>query len=206
MSSEKGFFLQLIERRCILGVATVDDLLDRIDKAIEQAKIIVEGGKGKIALTIDDNPKAPTPTVADLEKKPVEEKPEETNPEEPIRFNSGDVHTIEDLLVKVNNQPGSRKVVMDKSSETPLSPSGTMSDNEEGPTVPKSILKTSQNPSSLETSTKTASFEDDQVHVNVEGVKSADDTVQQVPVSISPSTSEEKKQGLFPKEFFLVFH
>lgn len=201
MSSENGFS-ELIERRCVLGVATVDDLLDRIDKAIEQAKIIVEGGKGQIALTIDDNPKAPTPTVADLEKKPVEEKPDETNPEEPIRFHRGDVHTIEDLLVKVNNQPGSRKVVMEKSSETPTSPSGTTSDNEEGPTAPKSILKTSQNPSSMETSTKTASFEDDQVHVNVEGVKSVDelldridDTVQQVPVVISPSASEEKKQG-----------
>ena len=194
MSSEKDSS-ELIERRCILGVSTVDDLLDRIDKAIEQAKIIVEGGKGNIALTIDDTPKAPAPTVADLEKKPVEKEPEDSNPEEPIRFNSGDVHTIEDLLVKVNNQPGSRKVVMEKSAETPSSPSGTTSDNEEGPTVPKSILKTSQNPSSMETSTKTASFEDDQVHVNVEGVKSIDDTVQQVPVVTSTGTSEEKKQG-----------
>jgi len=65
-------------------------------------------------------------------------------------------------------------------------------------------LKTSQDPSSLDTSTKTSSFEDDKIHVNIEGVHDLDelldrldDAVQHVPVIIDTKHEEEKRQGLF---------
>ena len=189
----------------LLGVATVDDLLNRIDEGIEQAKIIVEGGKGTAGLTVDDKSKAPTATVADLEKRPAEK-----NAEEPIRLKSEELRTVEDLLTKVNDQPGNRKVVLENprgpnatDKEQNPSPPAAATENDEGSAVPKSILKTSQNPSSLDTSTKVASFEDDQVNVDVEG---AGDVDQKVPTVTSATASGEKKQGSCSIESFRSCH
>jgi hypothetical protein len=80
------------------GVETVDDLLERIDEAIEKAKIVVNSGQEK-----------PANKPADAEKKP-DDKPKG---DEPIRVPYGDMHKIEDLLALVNNQPGKRKVVLE---------------------------------------------------------------------------------------------
>jgi len=95
----------------ISGVKTVDDLLERIDEAIEKAKIVVNNGKDPIPVNKNEGSKAAAPATSaapagnDAEKKPEEE--------EPIRVTYGDIHKIEDLLALVNNQPGHRKVELE---------------------------------------------------------------------------------------------
>jgi hypothetical protein len=151
----------------------------------------------------------------------VEDKKEE---DEPIRLNYNEIHNIEDLLRKVDQQPGKRKVVLEdvpgnsssitvqkQANPPPTTPptSTTSSENDDSSGLRKSILKTSQDPSSLDTSTKTASFQDDQIHVNIEGVQSVDglldridDAVEEVPVMIDTKSQGEKRQGLL----FIIIH
>jgi hypothetical protein len=150
----------------ISGVKTVDDLLERIDEAIEKAKIVVNNGKDPIPVNKNEEPKAAapatpaaaaTPAANDAEKKPEEE--------EPIRITYGDIHKIEDLLALVNNQPGHRKVELEgapgqsttvdvKQTKNPppatASPGATDEDKDASPTP-----KTTENPPSTTTTKKT---------------------------------------------------
>jgi hypothetical protein len=206
-----------------LGVSTVDDLLDRIDEAVERSKLVVDGGKGNIGLSIDSTSHPPKAIPADLEKKPLnkaENDPNKSeNKDEPIRLNYNDIHKIADVLLKIDREPGNRKVVLENAPENtgsgnsqeqtntyptaaPTTPTGSVeTDDSSGP--PKSILKTSQNPSSLATSTRTSSIQDDQIHVNIEGIHNVDDlldrlddAVQNAPVVIDTKPSGEKRKGL----------
>ncbi|CAF0910453.1 unnamed protein product [Rotaria sordida] len=200
------------------GVSTVDDLLNRIDETVEQAKLVIEGGSGKIGLNIDRVPSAAKLPPSDLEKRPKEEvkdknikvdKQEETpknkeeqveDKEEPIHIDYNEIHTIGDLLEKPTN-----------SSSTTLPTSKNPNNDDDGDddddtsTATKSILKKSQDPSSLDTTTKTLSFQDDQIHVNLENVQNlgdlldcVDDAVQQVPVVIDTKSQEKKRQAPLP--------
>ena len=116
---------------------------------------------------------------------------------EPIRINYNDIQSIDDLLSKVNRQPGNRKIlfenlpnrsttiVLQESSNSPRNPplkseqsaeilipsSRNPTQDDDSSSPPKSLLKTSQNPSALDTSTKTSSFHDDQIHVNIENAQ-----------------------------------
>lgn len=140
------------------------------------------------------------------------------NDEEPIRLNYNEIHNMEDILRKIDNQNAHRKVVLENapnnsssinvkvqsnpSSTAPLT-SKISNENDDSSGPPKSILKTSQDPSSLDTSTKVSSFQDDQIHVNIEGVQSlddlldrVDDAVHTVPVIIDSKSQGEKRQGL----------
>ncbi|CAF0802852.1 unnamed protein product [Rotaria sordida] len=199
------------------GVSTVDDLLNRIDETVEQAKLVIEGGSGKIGLNIDRVPSAAKLPSSDLEKRPKEvkdknikvDKQEETpknkeeqveDKEEPIHIDYNEIHTIGDLLEKPTN-----------SSSTTLPTSKNPNNDDDGDddddtsTATKSILKKSQDPSSLDTTTKTLSFQDDQIHVNLENVQNlgdlldcVDDAVQQVPVVIDTKSQEKKRQAPLP--------
>ncbi|CAF4272783.1 unnamed protein product [Rotaria sp. Silwood2] len=231
------------------GVSTVDDLLNRIDETVEKAKLIIDGGSDRIALSIDRVPYVPKHSLPDLEQKPKEkdeekkikvEKQEETpkkednrkkkqvedkeeeddddDDDEPIRIDYNEVHTIEDLLLKVDNKRGSRKVVLENESDdsnsitvkkstdqssTILPTSTTSNDNDDKSTPMKSILKTSQDPSSLDITTKISSFQDDQIHVNLQSVQnigdlldSIDDAVQHTPIIIHAKRQEKKRQAI----------
>ena len=197
-----------------LGVYTVDDLLDRIDKAVEDAKIVVDDEKEAAARPAERNPSRPLPSPADVEKKPSADQKHE---QEPIRINCNDIHTIEDLLEKVNEQPGSRKITLENlpdsagmvkipkrnSSVNPdLTKQPNAQETSDAPTAPKSILKTSHDPSSSDTSTKTASFQDDQIHLRLDGIHNVselldrvDDKVQHLPVLIEGQPQGDKRQG-----------
>jgi len=137
-------------------------------------------------------------------------------------LNYKDLHNIEDILLKINKQPGHRKIILEnapgssisvtvqkRTSTTAPSTSTISNENNDSSGPPKSILKTSQDPSSLNTSTKRASFEDDQIHVNIEGIQSLDDlldrlddVVQHVPIVIDTKPHGEKRQGLL----FIIIH
>ena len=233
----------------ILGISTVNDLLDRIDEAIERSKIVVESGgdKGQIGLKINDKLSPPKPSSADLEKKPLkkaeddqkkegdQKQEQKKGEEEPIRIKHNEIHKVEDLLQVLNNASGNRKIVLDDAHDNtdsgtaqkqinpppttaPRSSTGlhdkdmsstTTNENDDPSAPPKSILKTSQNPSSLDTSTRTSSLQDDQIHVNIEGIASVDelldridDAVEHTPVVIDEKPQGEKRQGLF----FIIYY
>ncbi|CAF1009666.1 unnamed protein product [Adineta ricciae] len=249
------------------GIQTVDDLLERIDQAIESAQIIVDNGSKKAQ---GDKP-AIGAANAEAEKKPAED--------EPIRVKFNEVHNMEDLLGLVNNQPGHRKVVLEdapgqsntvsikknsiqsvddskdknatttvkkeetpssatktteKKEETPNSVTKTTEKKEETPTsssttkkeeTPSSSTKveTTSTPTSSETTVKTtdkspqsndaSSPEGDQIHVNIENIRSVDDlldrvdeAVQKVPVIIdtkprpNPNSSKPKEDDQADKK------
>ncbi|CAF0727576.1 unnamed protein product [Adineta steineri] len=217
------------------GVSTVDDLLDRIDEAIEGAKIILEGDKSKTNFNIGGKIDKPRPTPADLERKPLKKsevqnkvatsESEDENEDEPIRINYNDIHRIEDLLLLIHKQPGNRQVVLENApddsvlvqkntNQSSAAPPSTYKENEippipttpnedDDPLAPqRSILKSSQDPSSSSTSTKTASFDNDQIHVDIEGVQNLDNlleridnAVENVPVIIDTKPEGEKRQA-----------
>ena len=209
-----------------LGVHTVDDLLDRIDQAVESANIVVDVGKDTTARTDESNPTKPHASAADVEKKPIaketttakiEPNADQKDEQEPIRINCNDIRTIEDLLEKVNEQPGSRKLTLENlpnnaetltmqkrnSSVNPVvTKQSNVGETTDALTAPKSVLKTSHDPSSSDTSTKTASFQDDQIHLKLDGVHNinelldrVDDKVQHLPVIIDGGPQENKRQG-----------
>ncbi|CAF3413056.1 unnamed protein product [Rotaria sp. Silwood1] len=220
------------------GINTVNDLLDRIDETVEKAKLVIEGGSGKIGLNINRVPYVPKHSSSDVEKKPKEKiedkkqeeipkkkevrkeepvKDEDEDEKQPLRIDYNEIHTIEDLLVKLNNHPGSRKVVLENEpdnadsitiqnptdrSSTTLLTSIKSDDNDDTSTTIKSVLKTSQDPSSLDTATKISSFQDDQIHVNMGSVQNIgelldriDDAVQHAPVIIETKHQEKKRQA-----------
>ena len=193
-------------------MTTVDDLLERIDDAVERAKIIVEDGKTKAATMINEGQ-----TTAASAANASQTKPEE----EPIRINYGDIHKLEDLLKLVNDQPGHRKVVLEgapgQSNIVSVRTSNNPAKNTENTTETSSTTKkTTETPSSLNTTvTKTtkeqsasgddrSSSQSDHIHVNVENLRSVedlldriDDAVQHVPVFIDFTPQEKDKSGLF---------
>jgi len=142
----------------ILGVETVDDLLERIDQAIESAKIVVGNDKDKAAVSKNEGKNAAAPGADNAEKKPTDD--------EPIRIKYGDIHKIEDLIAAVNNKPGHRKVLLEgapeqsstvsvkKSGSPPpdaASPPGGNNENKDSSTT----AKTTETPSSTKTEEKT---------------------------------------------------
>lgn len=215
----------------LVGVSTVDDLLDRIDEVVKSANIKIEGDTGNTAFAIQDAPPTPRPSKVEREAEPVEkpkeegdEKPQsdEKKDDEPIRIDYNEMHTIQDLLRAIHRQPGGRQIVLENAPDDPHSAAAqpntkdtspapknadesheTPASDAEGPPVPpKSILKTSQDPSSLDTSTKIASLKDDQIHVNIEGVRCMDDlltrideAVQRAPLVIETKPPAQKRTG-----------
>lgn len=138
----------LVLSRYILGVQTVDDLLERIDEAVEKAKIIVDDGQKKAA----------TRGKEDADNSKAKE-------DEPIRISPGDVHNLEDLLALINNQPGHRKVVLEGApgqskgvsvrakSISAASGAPPADDDEKGDS--KTTTKITETPSSTKTAQKT---------------------------------------------------
>jgi hypothetical protein len=186
-----------------------------------------EDDQKKIEFKQDDQKKE---QKADNNKEGDQKQEQKKGEEEPIRIKHNEIYKIEDLLQVLNNASGSRKVVLDDAPDntdsgtvqkqtnptaTTAPQSSTFSnekdvsstannENDDPSAPPKSILKTSQNPSSLDTSTRTSSLQDDQIHVNIEGIASVDelldridDAVQHAPVVIDGKPQSEKRQGLF---------
>ncbi len=144
---------------------TVDDLLERIDEAIEKAKIVIGNDKDKAAVSKN----AAAPGADNAEKKPAAD--------EPIRINYGEIHKIEDLIAAVNDKPGHQKIVLEgapgqsntvsvqKSGNPPpaaASPAATdekkdSSTTEEKTETPSSTTKakTTETPSATKTEEKT---------------------------------------------------
>lgn len=165
--SDISFFFS----KSVVGLRTVDDLFDRIDEAIEH------GSSARTTIKSTNLDKA---TLSD----------DDDDDEEPIQIDYNQIHSIDDILSKINQQPGNRRVIIKNAPDRPtiipleeqtISPStsddsqlkpllpSTRSTQSDDPSVPpKSILKTSQNPSSLDTSTRISSFQDEQIHVNIE--------------------------------------
>ncbi len=134
----------------ILGVETVDDLLERIDEAIEKAKIVIGNDKDKAAVSKN----AAAPGADNAEKKPAAD--------EPIRINYGEIHKIEDLIAAVNDKPGHQKIVLEgapgqsnnvsvqKSGNPPpaaASPAAT-DENKDSSTTEKTTEEKTETPSS----------------------------------------------------------
>ena len=146
---------------------------------------------------------APKP-AADAEKKPAEpanaqnpEATDEKREDDPIRLNYLEIKSIGDILLKINDQPGNRRVVLENAPNP-----NTAENKDAAASGPKSILKSSQDPSSTDTSTKVAALDDNEIHVDLAGVQKLDDlldrideTVAQVPVVIETDPREEKKEG-----------
>ncbi len=145
----------------VLGVETVDDLLERIDEAVERAKIIVNDGKDRPAINKAGGQNAAAPGAApgadNAEKKP--------EGDEPIRIVHGDIHKIEDLLAAVNDQPGDRKVVLEGAPGQTSTVSVQKTNNPQpaaaSPAAPNenkdttTTAKTTETPSSTKTKEKT---------------------------------------------------
>ncbi len=174
----------------------------------------------------------PAPSRVDLEKKSVkkveEVKNEEENEDKPIRINYNEIHKIEDLLFKIYEQPAYRKVILENAPNNPGSvtvqkqlnpprsvpltpansnasdaPSSSIAttENDDLFAPPKSILQTSQDPSS---------FQDDQIHENIEADQVVnnllnrviDDAIHAVPAVMNSKSPREKRQGLL----FIILH
>jgi hypothetical protein len=134
----------------ILGVTTVDDLLERIDDAIESAKIIVDNGQEKPpAKKTEAGQNAPAPGKDNTEKKPEEE--------EPIHIVYGDVHNIEDLLAAINDQPGHRKVVLEGAPGQSSTVSVQKSNNPPPPTASPEPADEKEDSSTTKKTTETPS-------------------------------------------------
>ena len=142
------------------------------------------------------------------EKKPAEQTnaqnpavPVEVRENDPIRLNYSEIRTIGDILVKVNDQPGNRRILLENA------PNPNTAENKDTPATavaaaPKSILKSSQDPSSTDTSTKVTALDDNEIHVDLAGVQKLDDLLDRIdemvanaPVVIETSPREEKKEG-----------
>ena len=109
----------------LLGINTVDDLLERIDDSVEKAKIVVDDGKKKA-----EGVPPSASTANNSQKKPEDE---------PIRISYDKVHKLEDLLALVNDQPGHRKVVLEgapgQSNAVSLQKTTTPTNNTETPSA-----------------------------------------------------------------------
>ncbi len=132
---------------------TVDDLLERIDSAVEKAKIVVNDGKDKPSLNKNDEQNAAAPSANNAAKKP--------EGDEPIRIVYSDIHKIEDLIAAVNNQPGHRPVVLEGAPGQSSSVSVQKSDNPPPAAATNeskdasTTVKTTETPSSKTTAEKT---------------------------------------------------
>lgn len=162
----------------VLGVSTVDDLLERIDEGIEKAKVVVNNSKKDVSKTDSSSTN------------------EQSKADEPIRIVYGDIHCIEDLLDQLNDQPGDRKVVLegapDQSSTVSLKKSTSHPDEE----------KTTVTSTKKETTSTPEDTTDDQIHVNIDDIRSVDDllnrvdeAVQHTPVVIDIKPQASKPSG-----------
>ena len=164
----------------VLGISTVDDLLERIDESIESAKIVVnnskqDASKGQSSST-NQQPKA----------------------DEPIRIVYGDIHCIEDLLDKLNDQPGSRKVVLEGAPDQSNTVSVKKSTSNPNPEEEKTTVVSTKK----ETTSTPEDTAEDQIHVNIDDIRSVDDllnrvddAVQHTPVVIDMKPQEKKQAG-----------
>ena len=170
----------------VLGISTVDDLLERIDDSVENAKIVVNDGK--------QNAQKANPQSKD---------------DEPIRIVYEEIHCIEDLLAKVNDQPGSRKIVLEGApdeSKTVSLEKSTEDGTQEKTTVSKTSKTSAPAPQAPNASKEEDSTPDDpnadQIHVNIDNIRSVDDlldridsAVQKVPVVIDNKPQAKKAAG-----------
>ena len=218
----------------IAGVSTVNDVLNRINEAVERSQIVTEDDNGKINPSIYRTFSLLKFSPADMEKMTKihsnnENSQLENNTnngeecknedEEPLRLNCSKMHNIEDFLLKLNNQAGNRKVIfeneLDSSESAPVEKLTRFSaiissspiipnESDDSSISAKNILKTCQNPSFIDTTTKITSFQNDLIHVNVESVQNAngllsriDHVGQRLPSSMNRKIQEKKRQGLF---------
>jgi hypothetical protein len=139
----------------ISGVETVDDLLERIDDAIERAKIVVNNGKEKGALNKGEGENTPDAASGSGDSKEKED--------EPIRIQFGDMHRIEDLIAAVNGQPGGRKVVLegapDELNTVSMKKTGNPSSAAAGGSKTTTIEKKDNPPSAADGGSKTTTIE-----------------------------------------------
>ena len=164
----------------VLGISTVDDLLERIDESIEKAKVVVNNSKQEASKTdsssTNQQPKA----------------------DEPIRIVYGDIHCIEDLLDKLNDQPGGRKVVLEGAPDQSSTVSFKKSTSNPNPDEEKTtVVSTKKDPASTPEDTA-----EDQIHVNIDDIRSVDDllnrvddAVQHTPVVIDVKPQDKKQAG-----------
>ncbi|CAF2511678.1 unnamed protein product [Rotaria sp. Silwood2] len=194
------------------GVETVDDLLERIDEAIEKANVVVTSSKDKNVSDKKERQNVSGRTANNTGKK-TEVKAAE---EEPVRIPYGDVHQLKDILALVNDQPGHRKVVLEgapkqsssatikKSNNSPSATTSPVTTNEQKDLSTKE-KPTENQPSSNDTSSSKA----DQIHINIDNIQCVDnlldrvdDAIQNVPVVIdveshidkAPSSPSESKE------------
>ena len=145
--------------------------------------------------------KAPVPNAESGSVEPTNTKSsseiDTKNENEPIRLNYSEIQKIGDILEKINDQPGNRRVLLENAPDTK-----STTEKKDTAAAPKSILKSSQDPSSAETSTKVSEVDDNEILVDVAGVQKLDDlldrideTVEKLPVAIETSPNEAKKEG-----------
>ncbi len=188
-------FIILFFSHYISGVTTVDDLLERIDEAIEKSKIVVNDGKTKVAPNQNEGQNASGPGAKISQAKAEEE--------EPIRIAYGDVHKIEDLLGLVNDQPGHRRVVLEgapgtsstgsikkTSNPPPAGAAPTGNDEKQGSTT----TKTTETPSGTETAKKIKTPSATIVAKTTE-TPSSTTTVQKTETPPSSTTTKAKTTG-----------
>ncbi|CAF1123793.1 unnamed protein product [Rotaria magnacalcarata] len=199
-----------------LNIYTVDDVFERLDEAIEEADIDIDGDKGKMTLHIETGPAASKFSTSTAKKKRLspgkkEEKiirnsdsdSDSDEDENPIIIDHHKIHTVEDLLLKLDNQARNRRVVLKNESHS------SDSIDVKKPTNPSSIdslLSTvankSDNVSSAEIAVKSSTVHDDQINVNVEsGVDHLDrknGVVQPAPMVIDKKKQERKKLAPLP--------
>lgn len=228
---------------CIIGILTVDEVLYRIDTAIEKAKIVIEGGKGKISVNIIKSRNLSKSVPPSIEKsfqevedrkynRKQKEKIQQTqrsggdedgnddqtkaaHEEEPIRLDYNEIHSIEDILLKIQDQPGHRSVILDNEPTSDFDSLSAQKTTEQASTASE-ILTKSDKAVNLSTSSKTilknkkapSSCPSDQIHLDIENVHSVgdlldriDDAVQHAPVLIDAKSHKKKRRGLFVFSF-----
>ncbi|CAF2109312.1 unnamed protein product [Rotaria magnacalcarata] len=180
------------------GVETVDDLLERVDEAVEKAKVVVDTRKNKSA---SNEKKEETPNTNDIEKKTEVDKEKE-----PIHIVYNDVHQLKDLLVLVNNQPGHRKVVLEgvpkESNVTTLKITDNSSSAKSHETIknePEGVSTKEKSAEKGSCSADKSSSKSDLIHVNIENIESVndllnriDDAVENIRVVIDTESPTDK--------------
>ncbi|CAF3394260.1 unnamed protein product [Rotaria socialis] len=180
------------------GVETVDDLLERIDEAVENAKVVVDTRKNKSA---SNGKKEETSNTNDIEKKTEVE-----TEKEPIHITYNDVHQLKDLLALVNNQPGHRKVVLEGVPKKTNVITLTKTDNSSTAKFPETTKNEPEDVSTKEKSVENgscsvdkSSSKSDLIHINIENIENVndllnriDDAVENIRVVIDTESPTDK--------------
>ncbi|CAF4460170.1 unnamed protein product [Rotaria socialis] len=189
------------------GISTVDDVLKRLDEAIEEADIDTDDDKGKMTLCIETGPAASKFSASIAKKKRlapgkiekiIRNSDEDEEDENSIIIDHHKIHTIEDLLRKLDNQAGNRRVVLKNESDNSDSidvktPRNSSSIDSLRPTV----ANKSDSASSVETTAKSSTLHNDQIDVNVQSdvdhLDRKSDVVQPASMAIAKNKHERKR-------------